>query len=187
MYGTAGGSGPIASEPQPTDSIISEPLTPESLPRVSRATFCKIKERLNSYFADVDLSPCRGYAFQNGMCRFFWLGGHIANSKGFSSLERMIGRRYWVSAKLHIDVGNYYGALFHTPRDSNSMLIEVTTLHSVYALMPPNRRPEPTRYHPIENDIPNLDADELDLAIALQVEDILSRGGPLVEVPCYEP
>jgi hypothetical protein len=184
-YGTAGGSGPIEDDPQPASKLISEPLTPESLPRVSSITYCKIKSRLSDYFSDIELSQCGDIGFKNGMCRFFWLGGHITNSKGFSSLERTIGRGYWISTKVAIDIGTFN---FARENDGSSLdrmaLLRVTTLHSVYALMPSYRRPEPSRYHPIEDDIPNLDTDQLDTAIARRVLEILSNAGPLTDAPC---
>jgi hypothetical protein len=58
----------------------------------------------------------------------------------------------------------------------------VTTLHSVYALMPPTRKPEPAQYHSIENDIPGVTGetgDTLDFEIASKVMNVASMTPPV--------
>jgi hypothetical protein len=184
-HGTAGGSGPIEDAPIEPDSVFAEALTAGSLDRVSRVTFCRIKSRLSDYFPEIEVTKCGDAGFKNGLCRFFWIGGHISKSPGFHSLARIIGGRYWISAKVAIDIGNFTNIIPNDGRHRDGMvIIRVTTMRSVYALMPPDRKPEPDRYHPIENDIPNLDVDDLDTRIALEVQSILSKVPPLRQVTC---
>jgi hypothetical protein len=190
-YGTAGGSGPIEDAPRDSGWYFSEPINIENFDRISRDTFCKVKFRLATYFPEVEETRCGDIGFKNGFCRLFWLGGHVSNTVGFKGLVKSIGRKYWVSAKLAIDFGN-----FSNVPDSNSVqhgswvLLRVTGLHSAYALMPPDRKPEPRQYHSIENDIPGVSGelgDALDFEIASKVSDVISSAPPLSQAPpCHE-
>jgi hypothetical protein len=186
-YGTSGGSGPISDTPRDPSWFFSEPINMESLDRISRNTFCKIKTRLAAHFPEVEDRPCGNEAFSNGLCRYYWLGGHVSTALGFGVLKRSIGNKYWVSSKLEVDFGNY--VMVNGSDDVNHKqwtVLRVDTLHTVYALYPANKKPEPGQYHNIENDIPGINGEEgdaLDSDIAVEVSRILSLNPPLSQDP----
>jgi hypothetical protein len=123
VYGTEGGSGPIEDAPRDRSWFFSEPLSGENLDRISRDTFCKIKSRLVRYFPEVEARQCGDIGFKNGLCRFFCLGGHVSNSVGFKGLTKWIGQRYWVSAKLAVDIGSYNNILGNDGVQHNSWVV----------------------------------------------------------------
>jgi len=172
--GTAGGSEPVSHSPLDPSFFFSEAITPENLDRNNYQLFCKVKSRLGAYYADVDMTTCSDLHYRNGLCRLIWIGGHVSTSKGFSDLIHEIGNGYLVSAKFYVDFGVATNILevaqgFGKPR------IEITTsvINSVYALGPSTAKPDPRKYHHIDEEV-NRDGNSLDGVIVHQLHSILT-------------
>jgi hypothetical protein len=181
MFGTAGGGLDSRARLDPKILFDRQP-TPANLRDANASAVCKLRTRLSQYFEDVStFHPCPTNMEPNELCWRMWLGGHTSNSRGFNGSEfRMIGPKYWVSAKVDLWIGLFTN---YDPGSGDNlgwrMKLIVATLSSAYARFPASARPTGNDYQPISYYEPRVDADALDAETASRVADILAVGNPL--------
>jgi hypothetical protein len=159
--GTAGGSGNIAFFMKP-EQVLSERPTPQNFAAVKKDVSCRIKERFEKYFGEINPRACPNVSFPDGLCWKLTLSGHTSTSAGLNpvKLNQRISDKYWFRTNVELWMGYFPRYFDLDDKDLGPKVkVHLSVISSEFARSPTNRAP--SQYRTIDQ-FESISNDELD-------------------------